>query len=152
MYLATIKIIDTVKNRENIIGYITDKCKKYSDLFTDIRDIYPEYEDGSNITLLLVVSGRKLIIREFDRYIRYGDVIELIISKSVYLLCDCSGREIKTSTNIKDLYEYYYTLTLNYEVFIVKLENKDIFLIDVLDSSAKYYNDCVNRLVTRYNF
>ncbi len=152
MYLATIKIIDTVKNRENIIGYITDKSKKYSDLFTDIRDIYPEYEDGSNISLLLVASGQKRVIREFERYIRYGDVIELIISKSVYLLCDCSGREIKTSTNIKDLYEYYYTLALNYEVFIIKMENKDIFLIDVLDSSAKYYNDCVNRLVTRYNF
>ena len=154
MYWANIKIVDRIRDRRRMIEYRMEKCKKFSDLFIEIKDIYPGYEEGNNITLLLLTDGNRRVIREFDKYIRDGDVIELTISDIAYLLCDCNGDELKASANIKDLYQLYYTLAdiLFHEVFIVKMENKEMYLIDVLDSSKRYYNECVNRLIQKYNF
>ena len=150
-----LNIIDKIRDKEDYVEYKSSKCLKFRDLFSLIPKIYPDYKEErgeENITLLFLYDGKKKLIREFNLYIRNGDTIEIVISSASYLLCDVQGFEIKHSENINHLYSTYLQLAIPYEVFIVKIENDKLFLVDVLDSGLRRYNECVNRLISRYNF
>lgn len=144
-------IIDKIRDKEDYIEYTSKKCIKFKDLFTLIWYLYPNYA-GENITLLFLQNERRKIIRDLNLYIRDFDTIEIVISYASYLLCDVHGYSIEQNENINDLYSVYIHHNITYEVFIVKIENDKLYLIDVLDSGIHRYNECVNRLISRYNF
>jgi hypothetical protein len=152
MWKVHFNIVDKIREREDYAEYILKNSIKFRDIFDMIGRLYPEYQDGENITLLLYHEGKKKLVREFDLYIRVADTIEIIISRESYFLCNVQGYEIESSENIGDLYVIYHRLNLSCELFIVKIENDKLFLVDVLDSGSHFYNDCVNRLISRYNF
>ena len=138
-------------NKEDYIQYTSKNCLKFKDLFELIWKLYPDYE-RENITLLFVFGGSKKLIREFNLYIRNGDIIEIILSPSSYFLCDIQGFQIEQSDKISNLYVKYHILAIPYEVFIVKIEYDQLYLVDVLDSGVQRYNECINRLISRYNY
>ena len=149
-----LNIIDKIRDKEDYVEYKSNKCLKFRDLFSLIPKIYPDYKEEreENITLLFLYDGKKKLIREFNLYIRNGDTIEIVISIASYLLCDVQGFEITHSENINHLYSTYSRLKIPYELFIAKIENDKLFLVDVLDSGLRRYNECVNRLISHYNF
>ena len=146
-----VNIIDKIRNKEDFIQYTNRRCLKFKDLFELIWKLYPAYE-GENMTVLFVFEGGKKLIREFNLYIRNGDTIEIILSRSSYFLCDVQGFQIEQSDVISNLYNSYSLLHIPYEVFIVKIEYDQLYLVDVLDSGKQRYNECVNRLISRYNY
>ena len=146
-----VNIIDKIQNKEDYIQYTSKNNLKFKDLFELIWKLYPDYE-GENMTILFVFEGGKKLIREFNLYIRNGDTIEIILSKSSYFLCDVQGFQIAQSDNISNLYNSYSLLHIPYEVFIVKIEYDQLYLVDVLDSGKQRYNECVNRLISCYNY
>lgn len=154
MLKINFNVIDKIRGKEDYIQYLPKKFIKFKDIYDLMWQLCPEYgrENGETVTLLFLYEGKKRLIREFNRYIRDEDTIEIIISQSSYLLCDVQGYEIEQSENINDLYFTYRFLNITYEVFIVKIENQKLFLVDVLDSGIRRYNECINRLITRYNF
>ena len=146
-----VNIIDKIRNKEDYIQYTNQRCLKFKDLFELIWKLYPDY-GGENMTVLFVFEGGKKLIREFNLYIRNGDTIEIILSKSSYYLCDVQGFHIAQSDVISNLYTEYRAISIPYEVFIVKIEYDQLYLVDVLDSGVQRYNECVNRLISRYNY
>ena len=146
-----VNIIDKIRNKEDYIQYTNRRCLKFKDLFELIWKLYPDYE-GENMTLLFVFGGSKKLIREFNLYIRNGDIIEIILSSSSYFLCDIQGFQIEQNDKISNLYVKYHILAIPYEVFIVKIEYDQLYLVDVLDSGKQRYNECINRLISRYNY
>jgi hypothetical protein len=152
MWHVDFNIVDKVRDIEKRIHFVLKNFMHYGDLFDLIPKIYSEYREGENITLLLYNGYRKKLIREFSRFVRHCDIIEVIISTSSFLLCNVESYEIYFSEEIVDLYRFYFDSSISYEIFLVKVENNHVFLIDVLDSGLQTYNDCVNRLIRQYNY
>jgi hypothetical protein len=157
MWKATIKIVDNVNNVEKDIEYKFNKITTYSNLFNDLPNLY-SVECKCVVDMYFIYLEKRELVKDLYKYILNRDVIEIVLKKQIptYMLCDViNGERIKTSTNIKELYKVYNDRlhkTMDCELLLVKQEDDKLTLIDVLDSPKRLYNECLNRLIHKYNF
>ena len=161
MWIAKLKIIDTIKNTENSVDYKFSRIIKYIDLYRDLPIIlrFIGYEDcrfrTTQITFTFKYLEKNIIVDNwYNKYILNRDEIEIKISYAppIYSLIDSlTGNILVTSKNINKMYLYYHQI-LKPKVKSAVLLKSDNSLLDVLDEPSHYLNDCINTLIHRFNF
>lgn len=161
MWVAKLKIVDTIKNVENTVDYKFNRIMKYIDLYRDLPIIlrFIGYEDCRYRIAQIVFTFRYLeqniiVDNWYNKYILNRDEIEIKIInvEPIYSLVDSSSKNIIfKSRNIKHVYLYYDAIlkSLVKNAILVKSDDS---LIDVLDDGQYYLNACINTLIHRYNY
>lgn len=161
MWVAKLKIVDTIKNVENTVDYKFNRIMKYIDLYRDLPIIlrFIGYEDCryrmTQIVFTFKYLEKDIIVDNwYNKYILNRDEIEIKIInvEPIYSLIDSSSKNIIfKSRNIKHLYLYYNTIlkSLVKNAILVKSDDS---LIDVLDEPSHYLNACINTLIHRYHY
>lgn len=149
-----IKIIDNVHCVEKEILYEFPHFITYLYLFNELPNLY-NTNVKSEVTMYFIYLGKRENVTNLEKYILNGDEIEIVLNRElpIYMLCDSkTGDMIHSSRNIKDLYKIFYENVYDCEIFLISRCGADFKLVDVLDLGIRHYNDCVNRLIHRYNY
>lgn len=154
---ADVKIVDNVNGVVKNIEYRFNKISKYIYLFNELENLY-DPKCKCSIIIYSIFLEQKRIVNNLDKYILNGDQIEIVLNLEVpvYMLTDIkSGDVIKSDKNMKTLYKLYYEHlenTMDCELLLIRRYAGKLSLIDVLDSPRRHYNECLNRLIHKYNF
>jgi len=157
MWKANIKIVDNVNNVQKEIIYEFKNLIQYLHLFNDLPNLY-DPPCRCEIVFVFNYLDKREIVTNLERYILNGDQIEIVIKREIplYMLCDCkTGDVIQSHENIKELYKIYNESLIDVmdcEILLIRRCGGKMKLIDVLDSPKRHYNECLNRLIHRYNF
>ena len=161
MWIAKLKIVDTIRNRKDCIDYKFNRIMKYIDLYRDLGIIlrFIGYEDCfyrmTQISFTFRYLNKDVFVDNwYNKYILNRDEIEIKISSVpiIYSLIDSiSNNTILKHRNIKKIY-LLYSKILKFETNNALLIKADNILVDVLDDGQYYLNDCINRLIHRYNY
>jgi len=158
MQSAILNIIDEIGNLKRNSIYKFNRISRYFNLLAEFDSIYPitKYK-----RFLIVFSfkyeGKNILVDDLTKFILPKDIIEIRITLPdplYYLVDSISLEKIRSSYNIKELYKYYLEKKdeIDCEIFILKENNGKTKLIDVLIEPNYIYNQCVNRLIFKYNF
>jgi hypothetical protein len=154
MWKAILKIKDKVRKINKIIEYKFYKVTTYLQLFRDLKLIYPKYNKENEITFTFNYLGKSVLIDDFNKYILNNDEIEIEIKKCkpLYYLYDPEfNSEIVESYDLKKLQEYS-RVYLDGEILLYKRIGYLDKFVDVLTKPEFYKNQCINRLVKKYNY
>jgi hypothetical protein len=155
MWKAKLKIIDEVAGEEKEIIYKLIKIFRYIDLYKKLPELYPMNLNISSVSFTFRYLEKDVLVDDLNKYILNNDYIIIHIRKKkpVYFLFDPFERKnIYSSYDISNLYSYHLKYTLNYEMLLFGIFGVKEKLIDVLDNPQIHYNQCLNRLIHRYNF
>ena len=165
MWKASVLIRDRVRNVEKRLEFKFCKVSTYNNLMNQIPKLYPDVKKEDKLTIWFEYLDRREIVCDMTKYILNRDVIEIVIDKREekkeeqkkenYILCDVkSGVQLKASYNINDLYQFFRLLMadLDCELLILQEKNNKLILLDVLDTPTRHHNECINRLIHKYNF
>jgi hypothetical protein len=150
-----IKIIDKIDNIEQNIIYPITKFIRYTELIEKLPTFYPIMKKESFIlNFSFDFLGRKIAVEDYSNYILNNENIEILIEPAppLYLLYISSKENIKTSYKLKDLYKYYNEELKNKQAFIYQETGLKKKLLDVLIPHNFFYNQCVNRMTSKYYY
>jgi len=125
-------------------------------LYTYQENNINSLENSNNLNSIENLNNSETIIINLHNHIFNGDKIIVRLTKApiLYYLQGYNLR-LYSSYCLKDIYQYYFNIIKNIaneEIFIYACEGSVIKLVDVLDDGKKKLDQCINRLIKKYNY
>lgn len=158
MRQAFLTIIDDIHFQETNVTCQFHKFTTYARMLQELPKIYPKYKKEYKVVCNFKSPDLDYTINDLNSYILPGDHIDVILTKTqpIYVLYDVIDNCVIFSSNkISDVYSFYINeiyYNMDGEYLIYKRTGIKEKLIDVLDCGQRYRNQCINRLVNKYNY
>lgn len=149
--MAFLKIIDDFNKIEINIIYRFNKVISYNKLLQDLPKIYRKVNDYD----VNFIYNERIVVDLNDYILPRDKICAKLVKKSYFFYDVISNSIIRKSDNIEDLYKFYLNVLydkIDCEILLYEKKANKRKLIDVLDSPNRHKNNCINRLIKRYNY
>ena len=134
---------------------ITTTSLSYAELYLEIKCSQVLEGKEKNISFYERFLGKYIPVFDLSRKISPFSKIEIYDENSVFTLSNSKNVVFEMTSKIDEIYSSPLIEVQKEEpIFIHKMDlttgRKQI--VDVLDDSSRYHNQCVNRLIKNYNY